>query len=110
MPRSDIERYRAKIRAANRARNRATKALIESHRDEFDRIYAVEAAQVGVIPTGKLSAPPPPLTPVEQQLQDHYRSVVCPQCDAQVGEPCKVKTRVAHHARIRAVRLVGVAS
>lgn len=48
--RTDPEKHREQVRAANRARHRATKTLIERHRSEFDLLYEIEAAKEGVEP------------------------------------------------------------
>ena len=48
--RTDPERHKEQVRAANRARHRATRALIEKHRGEWDKLYAKEAAKEGVEP------------------------------------------------------------
>lgn len=51
------EKHRAQVAAANRARARARKLLIELHRAEYDALYATEAALEGVQPTGRLEFP-----------------------------------------------------
>jgi hypothetical protein len=48
--RSDPERHKEQVRAANRARHRATKQLIDRHRLEWDALYEKEAAKEGVQP------------------------------------------------------------
>lgn len=48
--RTDPQRHREQVRAANRARHRATRMLIMKHRDEWDALYAKEAAKEGVEP------------------------------------------------------------
>lgn len=48
--RTDPERHKAQVRAANRARHRATRELIDRHRAEWDALYAREAAKEGVEP------------------------------------------------------------
>lgn len=48
--RTDPEKHKEQVRAANRARYRAVQDLIEMHQDEFDRLYAVHAASEGVVP------------------------------------------------------------
>ncbi len=48
--RTDPERHREQVRAANRARHRATRTLIMKYREEWDNLYAKEAAKEGVEP------------------------------------------------------------
>jgi hypothetical protein len=48
--RTDPQKHREQVQAANRARHRATKRLIEKHRDEWDALYAHEAEKEGVTP------------------------------------------------------------
>ena len=52
MARSDPEKHRRQIAAANKARYDATKALIALYPDDFDRLYAIEAEKNGVDPKG----------------------------------------------------------
>jgi uncharacterized protein YPO0396 len=48
--RSDPDRHKAQVRAANRARYRATQLLINQHQGEFDTLYSQQAALEGVEP------------------------------------------------------------
>lgn len=48
--RKDPAKHREQVRAANRARYRAVKRLIEAHAAEFDTLYAEEASAEGVSP------------------------------------------------------------
>jgi predicted aminopeptidase len=48
--RTDPEKHREQVRAANRARHRATRSLIAKYRSEWDQLYAKEAAKEGVEP------------------------------------------------------------
>jgi hypothetical protein len=48
--RSDPEKHRAQVRAANRARYRAIQALIGENQSRFDVLYAGFAEDEGVIP------------------------------------------------------------
>ena len=48
--RSDPEKHKAQVRAANRARYRAIQLLINKHQDEFDALYGQQAALEGVEP------------------------------------------------------------
>lgn len=48
--RTDPEKHREQVRAANRARHRATRTLIMKYRAEWDDLYAKEAAKEGVEP------------------------------------------------------------
>ena len=48
--RTDPERHKEQVRAANRARHRAVKRLIAMHPGEFDILYADEAKKEGVEP------------------------------------------------------------
>lgn len=48
--RTDPDKHRAQVRAANRARYRAVQALIANHQIEFDDLYAAEAQVEGVEP------------------------------------------------------------
>jgi hypothetical protein len=48
--RQDPDRHRAQVRAANRARYRAVKRLIDENPRRFDELYAEEAALEGVTP------------------------------------------------------------
>lgn len=54
--RTDPEKHKAQVRAANRARHRATKRLIANHREEFDALYAHEADKEGVSPKTRETA------------------------------------------------------
>jgi len=48
--RKDPDKHREQVRAANRARYRAVKRLIDAHAAEFDTLYAEEASAEGVSP------------------------------------------------------------
>jgi hypothetical protein len=48
--RTDPEKHRSQVRAANRARYRAEQDLIERHQIEFDGLYAHHASAEGVVP------------------------------------------------------------
>jgi hypothetical protein len=48
--RSDPEKHRAQVRAANRARYKAVQLLIGRHQAEFDSLYADQASLEGVEP------------------------------------------------------------
>lgn len=48
--RTDPERHAGQVRAANRARYRATKDLISEYQDRFDELYAMHARAEGVTP------------------------------------------------------------
>jgi hypothetical protein len=48
--RSDPEKHKAQVRAANRARYRAMQLLINENQDRFDALYAQQAALEGVEP------------------------------------------------------------
>ena len=48
--RSDPEKHKAQVRAANRARYRATQLLIGENQARFDALYAQQAALEGVEP------------------------------------------------------------
>jgi len=48
--RSDPEKHKSQVRAANRARYRATQLLINQHQGEFDELYAAQASLEGVEP------------------------------------------------------------
>jgi uncharacterized protein YPO0396 len=48
--RSDPEKHKAQVRAANRARYRAMQLLINAHQGEFDTLYSQQAALEGVEP------------------------------------------------------------
>jgi uncharacterized protein YPO0396 len=48
--RSDPEKHRAQVRAANRARYKAVQLLIAKHQAEFDDLYADQASLEGVEP------------------------------------------------------------
>jgi len=48
--RTDPERHRAQVRAANRARYRATQELIAENQERFDLLYAKHAKGEGVTP------------------------------------------------------------
>jgi len=48
--RSDPEKHKAQVRAANRARYKAVQLLISSHQAEFDHLYAQQASLEGVEP------------------------------------------------------------
>ena len=49
--RTDPERHAAQVRAANRARYRATRDLISENQERFDALYAKHAKREGVTPT-----------------------------------------------------------
>ena len=65
--RTDPAKHRAQVRAANQARHRATKRLINAHQSEFDTLYAEEAGAVGVTPNprGRINA-----AALERQIAD----------------------------------------
>jgi len=48
--RSDPEKHRAQVRAANRARYRALQRLVNEYQHRFDELYAEEALHEGVSP------------------------------------------------------------
>lgn len=48
--RTDPEKHKAQVRAANRARYKAVQQLIGRHQVEFDVLYAEQAALEGVEP------------------------------------------------------------
>jgi uncharacterized protein YPO0396 len=48
--RTDPEKHKAQVRAANRARYRAVQLLITAHQGEFDTLYGQQAALEGVEP------------------------------------------------------------
>jgi len=48
--RTDPEKHRAQVRAANRARYKAVQQLIARHQVEFDVLYAEQASLEGVEP------------------------------------------------------------
>jgi hypothetical protein len=48
--RTDPEKHRAQVRAANRARYRAVQLLINENQGRFDALYAQQAALEGVEP------------------------------------------------------------
>lgn len=50
--RTDPERHRQQMRAADRARHRAENDLVAMYRDEFDEIYQRTAAEEGVAAYG----------------------------------------------------------
>jgi hypothetical protein len=56
--RTDPEKHRAQVRAANRARYRAVQDLITAHPTEYDRLYAHHASAEGVTPSprGRIDA------------------------------------------------------
>lgn len=45
------QKYKETIKATNVARRNAVKVLIDNHRDEFDKLYLVEASKSGLNPT-----------------------------------------------------------
>jgi len=48
--RTDPEKHKEQVRAANRARYKAVQLLIREHQAEFDALYAAQAALEGVEP------------------------------------------------------------
>jgi hypothetical protein len=48
--RTDPDRHKAQVRAANRARYKAVQLLINAHQGEFDTLYAQQASLEGVEP------------------------------------------------------------
>lgn len=56
--RTDPEKHKEQVRAANRARYRATQRLISEHQLRFDELYAEEASREGVTPSprGRIDA------------------------------------------------------
>ena len=56
--RTDPEKHKAQVRAANRARYRAVQLLIAENQERFDDLYAAQAAVEGVEPKprGRLDA------------------------------------------------------
>jgi len=51
--RTDWERHKAQVAAANRARYKAVKKLIAENRDRFDELYAMHCEVEGVTPNPK---------------------------------------------------------
>ena len=62
--RSDPEKHKAQVRAANRARYRATQLLIGENQARFDALYAQQAALEGVEPKPRRRVD-------AEQLQNH---------------------------------------
>ncbi|HVQ18702.1 MAG TPA: hypothetical protein VMT27_06660 [Actinomycetes bacterium] len=56
--RTDPEKHRAQVRAANRARYRATQELVAENQERFDVLYAKHAEAEGVTPAprGRIDA------------------------------------------------------
>jgi len=56
--RTDPEKHKAQVRAANRARYKAVQLLIHNHQGEFDNLYAQQASLEGVEakPRGRVDA------------------------------------------------------
>jgi ATP-dependent DNA ligase len=50
--RSDPEKHREQVRAANRARYRAVRLLIAENQSEFDKLYAQQCRLEGVVAKG----------------------------------------------------------
>jgi hypothetical protein len=48
--RTDPEKHKQQVRAANRARYRAVQLLISAHQGEFDTLYSQQASLEGVEP------------------------------------------------------------
>jgi hypothetical protein len=48
--RTDPEKHRAQVRAANRARYRALQRLVSEYQHRFDELYSEEALHEGVSP------------------------------------------------------------
>jgi hypothetical protein len=48
--RTDPEKHKAQVRAANRARYKAVQELIGRHQGEFDTLYSAQASLEGVEP------------------------------------------------------------
>ena len=48
--RTDPEKHRSQVRAANRARYRAIQRLVNENESRFDELYAEEAGREGVQP------------------------------------------------------------
>lgn len=56
--RTDPDKHRAQVRAANRARYRATQELIGENQERFDALYSKHAKAEGVTPSprGRINA------------------------------------------------------
>lgn len=54
--RTDPEKHKEQVRAANRARHRAVRRLILEDPERFNRYYAEEAAKEGVTPQPRSTA------------------------------------------------------
>lgn len=65
--RTDPEKHRAQVRAANRARYRATQRLIAEQQSRFDELYGEEASREGVVPSprGRINA-----AAMQEQIND----------------------------------------
>ncbi len=65
--RTDPEKHRSQVRAANRARYRAVQRLVTENQLRFDELYAEEATREGVEPKprGRIDA-----AAIEHQISD----------------------------------------
>jgi len=65
--RTDPDKHRSQVRAANRARYRATQRLVSENQMRFDELYSEEAGREGVQPKprGRIDA-----EGIENQISD----------------------------------------
>lgn len=68
--RTDPEKHKEQVRAANRARHRATKRLIANHRAEFNAMYMAEAEKEGVTPKPLSREPSTEVATLRAQMEE----------------------------------------
>lgn len=76
--RSDPEKHREQVRAANRARYRAIQALIAENQARFDVLYAQEAEVEGVTPSPRGRIDVVSMQRTIAELQDRLASMTQP--------------------------------
>jgi uncharacterized protein YPO0396 len=76
--RSDPEKHKEQVRAANRARYRATQALISENQSRFDVLYAKYAVDEGVMPKPRGRIDVPAMQAQIAELNRKLREITAP--------------------------------
>lgn len=73
--RTDPEKHKEQVKAANRARYRAVQELIDLHRPEFNLLYGKHAEDEGVTPKPRQALDPVEITAQIKQLERQLAQV-----------------------------------
>lgn len=73
--RSDPEKHREQVKAANRARYKAVQELIDNHRPEFNLLYTRHATDENVVPKPRQAIDPVEITNQIKQLEKQLAAV-----------------------------------